>query len=265
MPEYHDTSGRAIARTAGSIVGALLGTALSLVPAFQHTPMFAIVATALVIAYLAARTISQGMLMVVVVGWIAFILGGEAAAFTRVVDTIIGAAIAAVVFFLLPTWHVERLESLFQQWCSVGRAALLAAVAGGSQEPTDTVTRATEHAFTDLYHAQRHFAHAAAAVPLEPRGDEAPWAAADLPLIADALDRVAVALLRVRLEAPDLATVEQMRLVEAYAERFSALGAGRSASVPDPGDGDGALPTLGRELADLERLTQGGTLPDRVA
>ena len=244
MPDYHDTSGRAIARTVGSVIGAVLGTALSLIPALQHGPPFVIVATAFVIAYLAARTTSQGVLMVVVVGWIAFILGGEAAAFTRTIDTIIGAAIATAVFFLLPTWNVDRLLLLLQRWCLAGRSALIATFAGDSNAAARTVERI---AFADLYYAQQRFARAAATVPREPRKDESPWPPDALPSIADAMDQVVIALLRARRTS---AGVDQAA-VTAIAERFSAIGAQQPLSALIPAPGDARLRALGQSLEQL--------------
>lgn len=256
MPDYHGTSGKVIARTTGSVLGAVLGTALSLIPFLQHGAAFAIVITVFVFGYLAARTISQGVLMVVVVGWLAFLLGGEPAAFTRTIDTIVGAVIAAVVFFILPTWNVDRLRVLFQQWCVQGRSALSAAVAdtAGAGHPEEA--RADTIAITDLAHAQRRFARAAAAVPLEPRKDESPWPVADLPRIADTLDTSAVAILQLR-RWPDSPAGDEMSdevLVESFGEWFNALAAGVPATVPEPTAGPWR--TLWHELTSLERLTR---------
>lgn len=248
MPDYHDTSGRAIARTAGSVIGAVLGTALSLIPVLQQEPFFIIVCTLLVIAYLAARTVSQGMLMVVVVGWIAFMLGGEAAAFTRTFDTVIGAAIAAAVFFLLPTWNVDRLLVLLQRWCSYGRVALTTSFAA-DRDPSGAVQPLERVAFTNLYHAQHRFAYAAAAVPREPRQNESPWPVDTLPSIADSMDRVAIALLRAR-RMPQVSEADRAA-VAACAEWFGAIGERLPLPTPAPAPDDNRLRMLGDSLAQL--------------
>ena len=258
MPDYHGTVGKAIARTAGSIVGAILGTALSLLPILQTRPGFLIIITLFVLGYLAARTISQGVLMIVVVGWLAFLLGGEVAGFTRVFDTVVGAAIAAVVFFALPTWNVDRLRWLFGEWCACGRSALTAAAAdsqtGPLAAPDNPENRARRLAFTDLYHAQRRFALAAEAAPLEPRSGESPWPVADLPAIADAMDRIAVAQLQ--LEGSAHLADAGLREIERYAEWFSDLATGNRAGVPPPAEGP--LHRLWAELDGLESLVVGG-------
>jgi hypothetical protein len=260
MPDFHGTTGKAIARTAGSVVGAVLGTALSLVPFLQDGPAFLAVATVLVLAYLAARTISQATLMLVVVTWIAFLLGGEPAAFTRTIDTIIGAVIASVVFLIIPTWNADRLRDLFAQWCEKARAALTAAVVDAStQEGAES--RAGRRAFTDLVHAQRRFARAAIATSLEPRADHSPWPLEDLPSIADTLDAVAVAILGLRHEATAGSRTDadeadpagELPRTEPYAEWLGALAVHRRAAVPEPRPG--ALHVLWQDLGELQELT----------
>jgi hypothetical protein len=269
MPDFHGTTGKAIARTAGSVVGAVLGTALSLVPFLQHGPAFLAVATVLVLAYLAARTISQATLMLVVVTWIAFLLGGEPAAFTRTIDTIIGAVIASLVFLLIPTWNADRLRDLFAQWCEKARAALTAAVVHAPTTVVDASTtegaesRAGRRAFTDLVHAQRRFARAAIAAPLEPRADHSPWPLEDLPSIADSLDAVAVAILGLhhdaaagsRTVADGSDRAGELPRTEPFAEWLGALAVHRTATVPEPPPG--ALHALWRELEELQELTVG--------
>lgn len=268
MPDYHGTVGKAIARTAGSIIGAVLGTALSLLPLLQTRPGFLIIVTLFVLGYLAARTISQGVLMIVVVGWLAFLLGGEAAGFTRAFDTVVAAFIAAVVFFALPTWNVDRLRWLFAEWCACGRAALTAAAtATGSQTvplaaPDNPETRARRLAFTDLYHAQRRFALAAEAVPMEPRSSESPWPLAALPAIADVMDRIGLALLQFEW-LPHPADAGGLQQIERYAEWFSGLAAGNRASVQSPPEGP--LRSLWIELDGLESLVSGrSSMPRHV-
>lgn len=255
-PDYHGTSGKAIARTTGSILGAVVGTALSLIPVFEHPVPFLVMSALFVLAYLAARSVSQGALMLAVVAWLAFLLGGETAAFTRTLDTIVGAVIAAAVFFLVPTWNVDRLRVLLRQWCEQGRAALTA-VAAEAQTPGSVAVRFERSAFTDFVHAQRRFVRAAQAVPLEPRSGESPWPLESIPLIIDSLDRAAVAMLQLRRSAHSSPEVDgdDPRLVEPFAEAFSALGAGRSVEVPEPEPG--ALHGLWRELRELQRLTLG--------
>lgn len=254
MPDYHGTSGKAIARTVGSIVGALVGTALSLIPALQQPAPFLTMAALLVLAYLAARTMSQGMLMLVVVAWLAFVLGGEPAAFTRTLDTIVGAVIAAAVFFILPTWNVNIIRDLFQEWCDRGRT-VLTTIAAGALSPGPLASQLQGKAFDDLVHATRRFARAAEVVPLEPRNEESPWPIERLPLIADSLDRVAVSFLQLQRSADTRrgGPLADPQLIESFARAFSELGAGCAPHVPEPVPGP--LQSLGNELRNLELLT----------
>ncbi|WP_182346812.1 FUSC family protein [Tomitella gaofuii] len=254
MPDYHGTSGKAIARTGGSILGALVGTALSLVPGTQHEGPFLVIAALFVLAYLVGRTMSQGTLMLVVVAWLAFILGGEPAAFTRTLDTIVGAVIAWAAFFVIPTWNVDRVRELFQQWCGRGRSALTT-IAAESQSPGAAASRTQQRAFTDMLHSERRFVRAARVVPLEPRSEESPWPLESLPLISHCLDRVAVSLLQLQrsADAPGSGPAADPEAIEPFAEAFSALAEGGAAPVPEPPPG--ALHSLWRELRELERLT----------
>lgn len=253
-PDFHGTSGKAIARTTGSILGAVLGTALSLIGPLHGAVPFLVVAALFVVAYLAARTISQGVLMLVVVAWLAFILGGEPAAFTRALDTIVGALIAAAVFFVVPTWNVDRIEHLFRQWCERARSTLTS-LAADVQDTGSSVLSAQRAAFTELLHSERRFARAAQVVPLEPRSEESPWPLDNLPQISDCMDRMAVSVLQLHRSALSLkgGTVVAPESVEPFAEAFSALAAGETANVPEPPPG--ALHAVWSEVVELERLT----------
>lgn len=261
MPDFDGTSGKAIARTAGSVVGAVLGTALSLVPLLQTRTGHLVAVTIFVLAYLAARTMSQGLMMVVVVGWLALLLGGEPAAFTRAIDTIVGAFVAAVVFYALPTWNVNRLGRLFTQWCTLGKAALLAA----ATEPvgvSDEERQPRRTAMINFVHAQFRFAFAADAVPAEPRSDRSPWPVKELAAISATMDRTVLAVIQVRGwaagDGQDAASTAQpplpsrMAQLGPYAEWFAALASGRGALLPPPAEQP--LHSLWEELSALQEL-----------
>lgn len=253
MPDFHDTTGRAIARTLGSVIGAILGSGLALVPGLQSGPGWSIVATLLVIGYLVARSVSQAVLMIVVVGWLAFILGGEAAGFTRAFDTLVGAVIAGIVFLILPTWNVHRLPSLFRQWCSMSRTALTVAV--GAATSTSELAEDEERAvFRDLYHVLRRFEHASAAVPNEPNMDKCPWPVESLTPITRCMDRIALNLMQLR-QAAHHVTVSPDRM-EQFAEGFGELGTGQPVVIPEVDADPAPLAALRANLDELNGYTQ---------
>jgi uncharacterized membrane protein YccC len=75
FPDYAETVGRGVARTAGTLVGALARWWLAQVPTY---------------------------------------LVGGGSAFTRVIDTVGGAVIALVIFLVWPTWHRDQLPAAFR-------------------------------------------------------------------------------------------------------------------------------------------------------
>lgn len=160
--------------------------------------------------------------MIVVVAWLAFILGGEAAAFTRVLDTIVGAVIAAVVFFLIPTWNVDRISSLFKQWCSYAGVALTTTLA-----QDDLAEQTVAGALSPIgISTTRNIG--LSLLPREPRAGESPWPLANLPLITEAMEASTLDLVRLRRFAHDPSRQQHEKQAVEYAEWLDSIGAGRS-------------------------------------
>jgi uncharacterized membrane protein YccC len=123
FPDYAGTVGRGVARTAGTLVGAVAGWGLTQAPTgpLAH----AAILCGLLFGYLAFRSSGQLWLIVWIVAWISYLLGGGSA-FTRTVDTIAGAAIALVVYLAWPTWHRDRLPATFAAWAHAQGSTLAA-------------------------------------------------------------------------------------------------------------------------------------------
>ncbi|EGO8281536.1 TPA: FUSC family protein [Enterococcus faecalis] len=119
MPGFHGTVGKIASRTIGSIMGVLLGSFLHLL---MHNLLelnyiyIMIFSCLLVILYEIVRKLSQAFLMLSVTIWITFILGGATAGITRLVDVLIGAIIASIIFSIFPTWHRHYLQKDLEIW-----------------------------------------------------------------------------------------------------------------------------------------------------
>lgn len=122
MPGFHGTVGKIASRTIGSIMGVLLGSFLHLL---VHNILelnyiyIMIFSCLLVILYEIVRKLSQAFLMLSVTTWITFILGGSTAGITRLVDVLIGAIIALIIFSIFPTWHTHYLQKDLKIWSNL--------------------------------------------------------------------------------------------------------------------------------------------------
>ncbi|RMI28819.1 FUSC family protein [Nocardia stercoris] len=114
FPDYGDASSRGIARTVGTVAGALGGAALSLLP--QHPVLHSALLIVLFLGYLAFRSCGQPWTMLWVVMWISVLSNGPLGAVTRGLATVVGAALALAVFLMLPTWQRARLNGLLVAW-----------------------------------------------------------------------------------------------------------------------------------------------------
>lgn len=120
MPGSHGTMGKIASRTLGTITGAITGTFLSFYFSNLSTlnpEWHFIIACLLIINYETVRKMSQAFLMFSVTSWLTFVLGGGTAGFTRLIDVIIGAIIAFVIFLIFPTWHDQVLQKNISTWC----------------------------------------------------------------------------------------------------------------------------------------------------
>jgi len=125
FPDYAETVGRGVARTAGTLVGALVGWGLAQVP--TNPLVHALILCGLLFGYLVFRKSGQLWLIMWIAAWVSYLLGGGSA-FTRLVDTVGGAVIALVVFLVWPTWHRDRLPAAFAMWAREQGSLLAATV-----------------------------------------------------------------------------------------------------------------------------------------
>lgn len=114
FPNYRETFSRGIGRTVGTIIGAFVGCAISVLPTNQlgHT----IILVLLLFGYLAFRSAGQPWLIMWVVAWIVNLGGGSAAAFTRSINTIIGAGVAMIAYSIWPTWNTDQIHRRLFEW-----------------------------------------------------------------------------------------------------------------------------------------------------
>ncbi|WP_144808222.1 FUSC family protein [Enterococcus casseliflavus] len=127
-PGFHGTLGKIASRSIGSIVGVFIGSFLHLL--INNTLnlnyiWMMIVACLLVILYEAVRKLSQAFLMVSVTTWITFILGGSTAGFTRLIDVLIGATIALIIFLVFPTWHIQHFQKDLEVWSNIIKSHII--------------------------------------------------------------------------------------------------------------------------------------------
>lgn len=114
MPEHGVSLARGFGRSIGTLIGAVLGIALTSLP---DTPVLhTVLLVVLFWGYMAFQTSGQPWVMVWVVPWMAVVTGGTLGATTRALDTILGALLAVIVIALLPTWQSRLLTPRFTTW-----------------------------------------------------------------------------------------------------------------------------------------------------
>lgn len=114
FPDYLDTFTRGIERSLGTIIGAILGFLLSLLPLglLGHSIMVFI----LLAGYVAFRTSGQAWIMFWVVAWLCNIGVLKNVAIPRSIDTIIGAIIALIACVIWPAWNTNKIDKLLSGW-----------------------------------------------------------------------------------------------------------------------------------------------------
>ncbi|MGL5616455.1 MAG: FUSC family protein [Sarcina sp.] len=114
FPDYLDTFTRGVERSLGTIVGAILGFLLSLLPLglLGHSIMVFI----LLAGYVAFRTSGQAWIMFWIVAWLCNIGVLKNVAIPRSIDTIVGAIIALVACLIWPAWNTNKIDKLLSGW-----------------------------------------------------------------------------------------------------------------------------------------------------
>lgn len=267
FPDYGDTFARGIGRTVGTIAGALLGIALSFLPAdpLLHT----IVLLLLYIGLEVFRTCGQPWSMLFLVAWISSLMAGPLAATTRGVDTVIGCLIGFAAYLLFPTWQRRRLDELLSEWARAEADRLVALNLLWSGETEDR-RLAVAHASVLSRLVRLEFVGAIRSARSEPPHPQGRWDDAVLTPAADAVTTVGRQIAALSALAPLWSDADQAGVrpaVERLAGELLVLagtpepGAGEAVQVGDGGTAADAVTGDGR-MPDSDALTDSGVAPD---
>lgn len=228
FPEYGHTLVRGWGRAAGAVLGGLFAWVLSLPP---WSPVgLAVVAVVLAAASFVTLRTGQLMLNLWLTTWIVFLVhhvGGlpGPTAWARAADTVVGAALAVLIFLVWPTWSTRRVPGLLAEWLRVQDRLLPELLTGYAD------VGATDPAAVDALRARsrqvRENLEAAVeqsyAEPAEHRG---PWSSVQLEQIRTQVSTVAgcATLLGEHLPRTPQDTVPELtELVDPLHEHLTAL------------------------------------------
>ncbi|MGW1004541.1 FUSC family protein [Streptomyces sp. NPDC002520] len=186
FPDYGHTLTRAWGRAAGAVLGGLLAWVLSL-PNWSPLGLAVLSVVLATASFLTLRT-GQLMLNLWLTTWIVFLIhhvGGlpGPTAWARAADTVVGAALAVLIFMLWPTWSNRRVPGLLAEWLRVQDRLLpelltgYADVGATDKAAVDALRARSRQAREDLEAAMEQ-AHA------EPAGHRGSWSIAQLERIS---------------------------------------------------------------------------------
>ncbi|MFJ9821333.1 FUSC family protein [Streptomyces sp. NPDC101151] len=228
FPEYGHTIARGWGRAAGAVLGGLFAWVLSL-PNWSPVGL-AVLAVVLAAASFVTLRTGQLMLNLWLTTWIVFLIhhvGGlpGPAAWARAADTVVGAALAVLIFLVWPTWSTRRVPGLLAEWLRVQDRLLpelltgYADVGAADRAAVDTL-RARSRQVREHLEAAVEQSHAE---PAEHRG---PWSSAQLTQIRTQVSTVAgcVTQLGEHLPRTEQDTVPELtELVDPLHEHLTAL------------------------------------------
>lgn len=229
FPDYGDTFSRGIGRTLGTIAGALLGIAISFLPAnpLLHT----VILLLLYIGLQVFRTCGQPWSMLFLVAWISSLMAGPLAAITRGVDTVIGCLLGFAAYLVYPTWQRRRLDELLSEWAQA-EAHRLAALNLLWSEATEDRRLAVAHADVASRLIRLEFVAATKSARSEPVHPQGRWDDTALDPAAGAVVTVGRQIAALSALAPfwsDTARVSVRSAVARLADELQAFaGAGQS-------------------------------------
>ncbi|MFG2478877.1 FUSC family protein [Streptomyces fagopyri] len=228
FPEYGHTIARGWGRAAGAVLGGLFAWVLSL-PDWSPVGL-AVVSVVLAAASFVTLRTGQLMLNLWLTAWIVFLIhhvGGlpGPTAWARAADTVVGAALAVLIFLVWPTWSTRRIPGLLAEWLRVQDRLLPELLTGyadvGATDPAAVDTlRARSRQVREHLEAAVEQSHAE---PAEHRG---PWSRAQLDQIRTQVSVVAgcATLLGEHLPRGPQDTVPELtELVDPLHEHLSAL------------------------------------------
>ncbi|MER5911265.1 FUSC family protein [Streptomyces sp. NPDC001982] len=228
FPEYGHTIARGWGRAAGAILGGLFAWVLSL----PHWSPVGLAVLAVVLAAASFVTLRTGQLMLNLwlTTWIVFLIhhvGGlpGPTAWARAADTVVGAALAVLIFLVWPTWSTRRVPGLLAQWLRV-QDRLLPELLTGYADVGATDPAAVDALRARSRQVREHLEAAVEQSHAEPAEHRGPWSSAQLEKIRTQVSTVAgcATLLGEHLPRTPQETVPELtELVDPLHEHLSAL------------------------------------------
>ncbi|MCX4579244.1 FUSC family protein [Streptomyces sp. NBC_01571] len=228
FPEYGHTLARGWGRAAGAVLGGLFAWVLSLP---NWTPVgLAVVAVVLAAASFATLRTGQLMLNLWLTTWIVFLIhhvGGlpGPTAWARAADTVVGAAIAVLIFLVWPTWSTQRVPGLLAEWLRV-QDRLLPELLTGYADVGATDPAAVDALRARSRQVREHLEAAVEQSHAEPAEHRGPWSSVQLEQIRTQVSTVAgcATLLGEHLPRTPQDTVPELtELVDPLHEHLTAL------------------------------------------
>ncbi|MHB9848860.1 FUSC family protein [Streptomyces krungchingensis] len=254
VPTFEHTIGRGISRSAGAVVGGFLGWGLTMLP--DDRLLHSVIVVLLIFGYLAFRSMGQPPTIICITAVVAYIGGEGASAWSRTVDTLIGASIAMIVYVLWPTWHSKRLPRLLGDWTRI-EGRYLGTLAAAWADPAGADRAALDRMGHEARVARRHFQEAAAEATSEPVHHRARWSGPELETLSRSTRELAKgsALLAAHAPGPRQPGVPSAaRYADSLQEELSELAeAAETGRMPAPG--------LTAELHDLLSVELADTTP----
>ncbi|MET8285197.1 FUSC family protein [Streptomyces sp. NPDC005132] len=228
FPEYGHTLARGWGRAAGAVLGGLFAWVLSLP---NWTPVgLAVVAVVLAAASFVTLRTGQLMLNLWLTTWIVFLIhhvGGlpGPTAWARAADTVVGAAIAVLIFMVWPTWSTQRVPGLLAEWLRV-QDRLLPELLTGYADVGATDPAAVDALRARSRQVREHLEAAVEQSHAEPAEHRGPWSSVQLEQIRTQVSTVAgcATLLGEHLPRTPQDTVPELtELVDPLHEHLTAL------------------------------------------
>ncbi|MFC5203005.1 FUSC family protein [Streptomyces kaempferi] len=228
FPEYGHTLARGWGRAAGAVLGGLFAWVLSLP---NWTPVgLAVVAIVLAAASFVTLRTGQLMLNLWLTTWIVFLIhhvGGlpGPTAWARAADTVVGAAIAVLIFLVWPTWSTQRVPGLLAEWLRV-QDRLLPELLTGYADVGATDPAAVDALRARSRQVREHLEAAVEQSHAEPAEHRGPWSSVQLEQIRTQVSTVAgcATLLGEHLPRTPQDTVPELtELVDPLHEHLTAL------------------------------------------
>ncbi|GAA3817944.1 FUSC family protein [Streptomyces chiangmaiensis] len=228
FPEYGHTIARGWGRAAGAVLGGLLAWVLS-VPHWSPAGLAVVAVLLAAASFLTLRT-GQLMLNLWLTSWIVFLIhhvGGlpGPTAWARAADTVLGAALAVLIFLVWPTWSTRRLPGLLAEWLRV-QDRLLPELLTGYADVGATDLAALDKLRARSRQVREHLEAAAKQSHAEPAQHRGSWSTAQMEQISTQVSTVAgcATLLREHLPRTPQDTVPELtELADPLHEHLAAL------------------------------------------